>query len=138
MTNIAAAIGLAQLERVEHHLAARKRVAAGYQARLGVLRDKVTMPVCEPWAGHVYWMYTVLVNRPEVTSRDGVMKAMEALGVETRPIFHPMHVLPPYAEAGDYPNADWCAARGINLPTHASLTDQDLDRIVAALAQAVA
>ncbi len=139
MTNIAAAIGLAQMERIEDHLAARQRVALGYEARLGALRDKVTTPACENWAGHVYWMYTVLVNRPEQTSRDAVIETMDALGVETRPIFYPMHVLPPYAETlGHYPNADWCAARGINLPTHASLTDDDLDRIVSALTQALA
>lgn len=135
MTNLAAAIGLAQLERVEEHLAARQRVAAGYAARLEGLSNRLTLPAAEPWAGHVYWMYTVLVDG----DRDAVMAALDAEGIETRPVFHPMHTLPPYAEpGGHYPNADWCGSRGINLPTHAALTDEDMDRVAAALSRALA
>ncbi|WP_375267704.1 DegT/DnrJ/EryC1/StrS family aminotransferase [Phenylobacterium sp.] len=137
MTNLAAAIGLAQLERIDAHLAARRHVAQGYDARLKRLEDQVIRPVCEPWADHVYWMYTILLREPG--RRDAVMAAMAKAGVETRPVFHPMHTLPPYFEAdGYYPNADWCAGRGINLPTHGGLTEADLDRVVTALEEALA
>ena len=136
MTNLAAAVGLAQLERIDHHLAQRQRVAQAYAARLQRLSDQLILPVAEPWAHHVFWMYSVLLNQPE--RRDAVMAAMDAEGVETRPLFHPMHTLPPYAEPqGCYPNADWCATRGINLPSHGGLTDADLDRVVDALERAL-
>jgi perosamine synthetase len=80
-------------------------------------------------------MYTVLVDDP--LRRDGIMAAMAQDGIETRPIFHPMHTLPPYAEPADpYPNAVWAGARGINLPTHGGLTEQDLDRVVESLEKA--
>ena len=139
MTNIAAAIGLAQMERIEAHLAARQRVAAGYNARLAALGEKLILPLSENWAGHVYWMYTVLLTQPDLKSRDELIMAMDQEGIETRPVFYPMHVMPPYAEPeGVYPNADWCSERGVNLPTHAGLTDDDLDRIVAALARTLA
>src|SRR6185436_7940949 len=50
-------------------------------------------------------------------------------GIETRPVFYPMHQLPPYREPGGaYPNADYCASRGICLPTHGRLTDADIER----------
>jgi perosamine synthetase len=138
MTNVAAAIGLGQVERIEAHLAARQRIAAGYNARLKPLASKLMLPHVEPWAHHVYWMYTVLLTDAVGASRDEVMAAMDAAGVQTRPVFYPMHVLPPYAQEVRFPNADWCSARGLNLPTHALLTEDDLDRVVAALAGAVA
>lgn len=136
MTNLAAAIGLAQIERLDHHLEARRRVIAGYQARLARLSHRLQLPVAENWAGSVWWMYTVLVDDP--SRRDAVMAAMAQDGIETRPIFHPMHTLPPYAEPADpYPNAVWAGARGINLPTHGGLTDHDLDRVVESLEKAL-
>ncbi|OYU70474.1 MAG: aminotransferase DegT [Alphaproteobacteria bacterium PA2] len=139
MTNIAAAIGLAQMERIEDHLAMRQRVAAGYQDRLARYSDILTLPVSENWAGHVYWMYTVLINQPDLKSRDMVIETLDQAGIESRPIFYPMHVMPPYAELeGDYPNADWCSERGINLPTHGGLSEADLDRVVSVLIEALA
>jgi len=67
------------------------------------------------------------------------MLDMEAAGIETRPVFYPMHVLPPYRDLarGSFPRAELCGARGINLPTHGRLTEDDLDRIVEALAAAL-
>ncbi len=137
MTNVAAAIGLAQMERVEAHLAARRRLAEGYRRRLQTLGDRLLLPVERPWAEHVYWMYTVMLGEDVEIERDAVMAAMQSDGIETRPVFYPMHVLPPYAETGSYPNADWCAARGLSLPSHGGLTDDDLDRVAASLARAV-
>jgi len=82
-------------------------------------------------------MYTVLLGDHVEVERDAVMAAMQSDGIETRPVFYPMHILPPYAESGGYPNADWCAARGLSLPSHGGLTDDDLDRVAASLARAL-
>lgn len=135
MTNIAAAIGLAQLERIGHHLEARKAIASGYNRRLGHLSERIALPESENWAEHVYWMYTILLRNGGEWHRDNVMHALNERGIETRPVFYPMHVLPPYRDGagGPFPRADFCAAHGINLPTHGSLTDHDLDRIAEAL-----
>ncbi|WP_269715380.1 DegT/DnrJ/EryC1/StrS family aminotransferase [Caulobacter sp. NIBR2454] len=140
MTNIQAAIGLAQLERVEHHLEGRRRVAALYDKALERLGNRVILPVVEDYAEHVYWMYTIQLGEGVSKSRDQVMLDMDALGIETRPVFHPMHVLPPYEhlKTRELPNADLCAGRGINLPTHGLLTEADIDRIAAALDQVLA
>jgi perosamine synthetase len=139
MTNVAAAIGLGQLERIHHHLERRREVAAAYNAGLAPLGNRLVLPVEEPWAKHVYWMYTVLLGEEVEVSRDEVMARLDRAGVETRPVFYPMHILPPYQPlAGDgFPNAERCAARGINLPTHALLSDGDIQRVCAALAEAV-
>ena len=135
MTNIAAAIGLAQLERIERHLETRRTIAAGYNRRLGHLSEQITLPESERWANHVYWMYTILLRNGGQRDRDNVMDRLGERGIETRPVFYPMHTLPPYraAAGGPYPRADLCSSRGINLPTHGRLTEQDLDRVAEAL-----
>ena len=138
MTNIAAAIGLGQMERVEHHLAVRRAIGESYDRKLAKLGNSIVLPKVEPWAEHVYWMYTIVLGEAMKRSRDEVMARMDAQGIETRPVFYPMHVMPPYLEEGAvYPGADHASARGINLPTHGLLSEQDIDRVVAALQQAI-
>jgi perosamine synthetase len=89
----------------------------------------------ETWADHVFWMYTVKLRDSVDKSRDQIMIDLDAAGIETRPVFYPMHILPPYRNdaAGPFPNADHCGSRGINLPTHARLSENDIDAIVCAL-----
>jgi perosamine synthetase len=135
MTNIKAAIGLAQLERIEQHLAARERVVAWYDDKLSLLGDRIIKPHVASTGRHVFWMYTVRLGEGLSTSRDQVIKDLDALGIESRPVFHPMHTMPPYAHlaAGDLKQAEACGAHGLNLPTHAGLTEAEIDRVVAGL-----
>ncbi|MFY8142962.1 MAG: DegT/DnrJ/EryC1/StrS family aminotransferase [Caulobacter sp.] len=137
MTNIQAAIGLAQLERVDEHLAARERVVGWYEQKLARLGNRVTKPHVAPTGRHVFWMYTVRLGEGLSTTRDQVIKDLDALGVESRPVFHPMHIMPPYAHLAtdDLKIAEACGADGLNLPTHAGLTEADIDRVIAALDQ---
>ena len=140
MTNIAAAIGLAQLERLDHHLAARVTLARAYDAALEGLTDRLVRPVAMNWAQHAYWMYTVVLSDAVAKPRDQVIAELDALGIETRPVFHPMHTLPPYQDArgGPFPKAEHAGARGLNLPTYGALRGSDIERIAGALAQVLA
>lgn len=140
MTNIAAAIGLAQLENIDAHLRTRKTVAKLYDDKLKDLSEFVILPETSHWADHVFWMYTIMLRDEVKKSRDEVMALMEMDGIETRPVFYPMHVLPPYRDdtPGKFPNADFCSSRGINLPTHGRLSESDIDRIVGSLRSALA
>ena len=137
MTNVAAAIGVGQMDRIEEALAFRRKLAGWYGEALAG-EPRVVRPHVEPWAEPSWWMYTVMLA-PALTAaragaRDAVMAAMDAAGVETRPVFHPMHALPPYARDGaPFPHATDCAGRGINLPTHEKLTREDVGRVCAAL-----
>jgi len=138
MTNIAAAIGLAQLERIDHHMAARRRVAAAYEQALAPLSNRIGRPHVADWAEHAYWMYTITIGGDAPATRDEVAGALAADGIETRPFFHPMHRLPAYAEdARRFPVAERAASRGLCLPTHAGLDDADVRRVAAALAKAL-
>ena len=138
MTNIQAAIGLAQMEHIDEALAYREKLAGWYNEDLNDISDALVLPATATWAKQVYWMYNVLLKSGGDARRDAVMKALDAQGIETRPTFYPMHVLPPYAEPKEYPVADLWSARGINLPTHQDLSRDDVRRVTQALRQAIA
>lgn len=133
MTNIQAAIGLAQLENIETALSERLRLARWYDQALAPLTGQIIIPVQFPKAKHVYWMYNIFLRQGTETQRDEVMRKLDEQGIETRPVFYPIYILPPYLENGSYPIADLWAQRGINLPTHQHLSLMDVQRIAKAL-----
>lgn len=136
MTNLAAAVGLGQLEKVEWHIDRRTSVAKHYQSLLKKLPG-VSWQSDQAWAKRIYWMFSITLDQTSLT-RDDVMAQLQELGVETRPVFYPMHILPDYREGLDkssYPVAERIARLGITLPTWAGLTDQDLQYVVNCLAR---
>ena len=132
MTNVAAALGLAQLEQVSTFLAARRRLFQAYCEHLSN-EDLVVLPPSKPWAEPVNWLFTVRVQDAAI-DRDLVMSALEADGIETRPVFYPLHLLPPYAEPmGSYPIAERIGRSGISLPTHLKMDLGDVERVCSRL-----
>lgn len=130
MTNVAAALGLAQLERIDEHVADRHRVGEGYDRRLRHLHEFLQLPTERPGYTNVRWLYTVVLTERVRRSRDDVMASLAAAGVESRPVFYPMHDLPPYRDSTrSFPEADRLSAGGISLPTHGDLSEDDLDYI---------
>jgi perosamine synthetase len=139
MTNIQAAIGLAQLEKIKWHIERRREVVSWYYERLRGISGLI-LPVEKEWAKNVYWMFSVVLDEGVSLNRDEVMAALQAQGIETRPFFYPMHVLPPYREFTKEPNfpvAERIAARGINLPTWAGLQKGDVEFVCEALRRAI-
>lgn len=136
MTNIEAAIGLAQMEKVDWHIERRREVAAQYRSLLAGISEVQFSPNM-PWAENVYWLSSVVIQDAGV-SRDEVMQRMLDQGIETRPFFYPMHTLPPYAvAAASYPVAEKLANSGINLPSSANLTEFQVIRVVESLLRAI-
>jgi perosamine synthetase len=137
MTNVAAAIGLAQLERSQWHIERRLEVAGWYRDRLRAVPGVIWQAEQE-WAKHVYWMFTVLLAEQVHLQRDAVISTLLQHGIETRPIFYPTHILPPYAQPGqekDFPIAERIAERGISLPTWAGLDYDDVSYVCSSLAE---
>jgi len=130
MTNIQAAIGLAQLETIDFHLKKRREVANYYYE---YLRDVpgVILPVEKPWAKSVYWMFSIVLDKNIPIERDAFIDKLYKEGIETRPVFYPMHVLPPYKDLqnDNFPVADNISSRGLNLPTHSNLSEEDIELI---------
>jgi perosamine synthetase len=132
MTNIQAAIGLAQLENISWHLDKRKEIANLYYMHLRELYDYIELPKEKEWARHSFWMFSILLKDFTKVSRDDFMQLLGKDGIETRPVFYPMHVMPLYRESNEnFPVATRIASRGLNLPTHALLTEEDINYIAA-------
>jgi perosamine synthetase len=131
MMNLPAAIGLAQLERADWHTGRRREVAATYR---GLLRSVSCLRWQDEseWARHAYWMFTAVLGHEARVGRDELLARMHGRGIETRPVFYPVHLLPPYREAAageEFPVAEWLARRGLSLPTWAGLSFDDLSYI---------
>jgi perosamine synthetase len=127
MTNIQAALGVAQLEQIEVHLKARRRVAGWYRTHLAALEPFLSLPISEPWVEHGWWMYTILLNDSFPLGRDEFIAQMERENIETRPVFYPVNIQPPYRGLPAYcPVAADLSRRGVSLPTHALLTEDDI------------
>lgn len=126
MTNIQAAIGLAQLEQVETFLAKKQQIAKWYQEGLKNVPlefHKETEDV-----SHSYWMCSILVKKPQI--RDELREYMKESGIETRPTFYPVHTMPMYAKKYQQNKvAEDLASRGINLPSYPGLEKSDIDFI---------
>jgi perosamine synthetase len=133
MTNLQAAIGLAQLERIEALLAIRYRNAAHYSERLSQVPG-LCLPPQAVWAKNVFWMYSVVIEESFGLSRDEVRRRLREQGIESRPFFYPVHTLPMYNTGQSLPVAEDLGRRGLNLPSGATLTPDQIDFICQALA----
>lgn len=126
MTEIQAALGRVQMERLPWILGRRWAVLKGYRDRLPGLRFQE----CFGSTQHGVWGVAVVLDG--LANR--VMRELETVdGIETRPVFPPMHLMPMYADHRPRPIAEWLHDRGLVLPTHPSLTDDDLDQVAAAI-----
>jgi len=123
MTNICAAIGLAQLEQADEILAKKRQIAAFYQEGLSHLPLVFHHEVEN--TRHSYWMCSILLDNP--AHRQPLRDHLKAAGVETRPLFHPAHTMP-YCKMGNesFPGAETLSSRGMNLPSSPSLTIREL------------
>jgi perosamine synthetase len=135
MTNLQAALGVAQLRRIDE-LVARKRANAARYRRLLCDVPGLRLPPEQPWAQSVFWMFGILVEDEFGLDRDGLMRALADAGVETRTFFVPLHRQPLYADTaaeGHFPVADELSVRGLYLPSGTGLTADEIDRVVEAI-----
>lgn len=128
LTNIAAAIGLAQMEDIETHLDDRRRVASQYERCLESLSELIQLPITRQGYVNVKWLFTVVLGPEVLIKRDELIDELAKHGIETRPVFYPMHHMPPYFDAGlKMPIAERLSDNGISLPTHGDLTQSDIE-----------
>ncbi len=131
MTNIEAAIGLAQLERADEFIGKKRALAESYRTALKGLPVEVHAEAAD--TVHSYWMVSILVERAE--QRDALRAHLATAGIETRPLFYPLHTMPMYSRNyRKHAVAEDLAWRGINLPSWPGLSAQQVEQIVAAIA----
>jgi len=133
MTNMQAAIGLAQTEQLEKFVQMRRANAAYYSSLLAAVPGITTPPEAD-WAMNVYWMYGILVDEKAYgMNRDQLRRALAERGIETRTFFIPMHCQPVYFDqyrGKRFPVAEDLCRRGFYLPSASSLTRAEIERVV--------
>ncbi|MDP3184549.1 MAG: DegT/DnrJ/EryC1/StrS family aminotransferase, partial [Anaerolineales bacterium] len=127
MTNLQAALGVAQMERIEEFIARKRWIAESYNQGLREVAA-IRLPPEAPWATSVYWMYSILLNKDFPLSRDEVMARLRQQNIDSRPFFYPIHVQPPYKADISLPVAENLSRRGINLPSAVTLSEEDIQR----------
>jgi len=133
MTNIQAALGVAQVEAVETTVKQKRWMGQEYTRRLDQFKE-LQLPVEEPWAKNVYWMYGVVLDESTGMTAVDFAKRLAAGGVATRPFFLGMHEQPVLQARGlfvdeHYPVAERLARQGLYLPSGATLTQAQLEEV---------
>ncbi|WP_420473099.1 DegT/DnrJ/EryC1/StrS family aminotransferase [Noviherbaspirillum sp. ST9] len=131
MTNICAAIGLAQLEQADDIIRKKRQVAEWYRHGLKglplITHDEIDGTV------HSYWMCSIALDSAD--EREPLRSFLKECGVETRPVFHPAHTLPPYAADMTFPVAESISARAMNLPSYPGLSRSEINDICGLIRQ---
>ncbi|MFC2003541.1 DegT/DnrJ/EryC1/StrS family aminotransferase [Chloroflexota bacterium] len=128
MTNMQAAVGVAQSSKLEEFVKRKRQSSGLYNSLLAGVKG-VSLPPEMPWAKNVYWMYSILIQDDFGIGRDELMQRLEQRGVETRPLFSPLHIMPPHKTRGRFPIAEELSKKGINLPSSMNLTQEEIEYI---------
>jgi dTDP-4-amino-4,6-dideoxygalactose transaminase len=151
LSDIAAAVGVAQLEKLDRMLDDRARVAAAYTERLRELGgapagegdpDGLVLPCADRGAEKRSW-FVYLVQLPASADRDGVIRALGEAGVQSKAYLPAVHLFPFYRDrfgfkGGEFPIAEAVAARSVALPFFTSMTEEQVERVCTAFGAAVA
>ncbi|MBI2617092.1 DegT/DnrJ/EryC1/StrS family aminotransferase [Candidatus Gottesmanbacteria bacterium] len=130
MTNIQAALGCAQLERIDQFLQKRVLIAQKYTMKLKDIPGIIPHPR-KAGERSVYWMYSILVRKPYSLTSDKLMKNLGKENIETRPFFYPLHILPPYRMKGEFPVSNYLSRHGVSLPSSVFLRNEEIEVIAA-------
>jgi perosamine synthetase len=137
LTNLQAALGLAQLERIDAIVEKKRWIGKEYTERLKNIPG-LQLPVEESWARQVYWMYGMVLDKSVRMDATEVADKLRAKGVETRPFFLGMHEQPALQRMGlfrseKYPVAERLSRQGLYLPSGLTLTEPQLKRVTEAV-----
>jgi perosamine synthetase len=139
LTNLQAAVELAQLERFDQIVAKKRWMGQAYTERLKDIAG-LQLPVEEAWAKQGYWMYGLVVDASSHMDTVEFARRLHALGVQTWPFFLGMHEQPVFLERGlfrgeHYPVAERIARQGLSLPSGTALTEAQLEQVCESVAK---
>jgi len=133
MTNLQAAVALAQLEQIDKLIQIKRRNAMIYSERLKDI-DRIKLPVEKEWARNVYWMYGIELKDGAGMDNEELAGRLKARGVDTRPFFLGMHEQPVFHKMGlfkgeRYPVAERLARKGLYLPSGLALKEKQVETV---------
>lgn len=138
LSNVQAAIGVAQLERVNEFVDRKRAMGRYYTRHLAELQE-IELPIAQTeYAENVYWVYGILLKEGVGRTVSDVMTLLQERGVATRSFFWPMHQQPVFLKRGlfhgeSYPGAESLARRGFYLPSGLAITESQMDFVVGAV-----
>ena len=138
MSNIQAALGVAQLERLDEFVSRKRRMGRVYTEALRNLSG-IQLPVTRAeYADNIYWVYGIVIKDELKPDADEIMGLLGEKGVGTRPFFFPMHEQPVFRKMGlfeeeRYPVSEKLFRKGFYIPSGLALTDEQMERVCGAL-----
>ena len=138
LTNIQAALGLAQLEQINRFIKIKQHLGSTYT---NLLRNitKIQLPIeGTKYADNLYWVYGIVIHDDIDLDAEAAMSKLKTFNIGTRPFFWPMHEQPIFQKMGlfkgeSYPVAERIARNGFYLPSGLTLTDDQIDRVSQAM-----
>lgn len=120
MTGLQAALGLAQLKKIDNFIRKKREIAKLYQE---LLEDFVTVQKDPPRGKSIFWLFSILTEK-----RDKLAEYLDKNGIETRKFFYPVHIMPPYTQLSTdkYVVSEKLSSTGLNLPSYPSLSEQEI------------
>lgn len=135
MTNMQAAIGVAQLERLDSFVERKRQMGKTYTNLLRSLEEHIILPLERTeYSENIYWIYGLILKDHVPFTPEEAMQKLQNLGVGTRPFFYPMHQQPYFQNTGlfhgeSYPVAEWLSRRGFYIPSGLALTIDQMEEV---------
>jgi perosamine synthetase len=132
MTNLQAALGLAQLEKIDRHIEIKRNTGIKYNEMLRDIRELERPPSDQEYARNIFWVYGLILSDSVAFDAETAMKRMASMNIGTRPFFWPMHEQPVFRKMGlfdnkSYPMAERMARRGLYIPSGMALTEKQIE-----------
>lgn len=134
-TNLQAAVGLAQLERLEEFVERKRAMGRYYTERLLDIKGLLLPIERKDYADNIYWVYGLVLDRNITADNKTVQKLLQKQGIGSRSFFWCMHEQPVYRNQGmfageTYPNAEYLARKGFYIPSGLALTEEQMERVI--------
>ena len=135
MSNLQAALGVAQLEKLDQSVARKRAMGKKYTELFSDMQKHLQLPLEKTeYAQNIYWVYGLVLKETVHFGAEDAMKKLQALGVGTRPFFYPMHRQPIFQRMGlfkgeHYPVAERLSDRGFYIPSGVGLTQEQIIKV---------
>lgn len=131
MTNVLAAIGVAQLERLDEYLVTKRNNFLKYQKGIENVKGLLLADV-PSYADNNYWMYALQIGNPYPLNREGLMNKLGEYKIQTRPIWHPNHLQKPFIQYQNYKidNTLKLVEKTLNIPSSVNITDNEVQFVI--------
>lgn len=135
LTNLQAALGLAQLEKIDEHIKIKKRMGAAYKAALGNIEMLDLPPEDQSYAENIYWVFGLIIKDDATIDAEFFMNRLAEKNIGTRPFFWPMHMQPVFLNMGifqgeKYPFAERMGRNGFYLPSGLGMSDSQQEMVI--------